>query len=73
MVAEAPRRTYQTRLDRTVIRLEETDAWKRTRSLANRAHLSLIAGREDWAMQHIGEIGEVAGRRLRQLEGGDVA
>lgn len=60
-------------IDNRVIQIEDTAAWKRVRRLSNRAHLSLIAGREDWAMEHIGEIGEVAGRRLRQLGGSDEA
>ena len=73
MAIEAPRRPYLTRLDRTVIALEETEAWRRVQRAASRGHLHLVAEQAYEADQRLGEIHSIASRRLTQLGGNDAA
>lgn len=72
-LASAPRRPYRTKLDRSVIQIEETEAWKRIHRLAYRGHLHLVAEQAYETDQQLGHISSIAARRLRQLGGSDDA
>lgn len=67
MVAE---RAYVTQLDRKVIRLERTAAWKRVHRLGRITETSAIVGRPDWAQQAGAELQSLAARQLRMLKSG---
>lgn len=67
MVAETTRRPYRTRLERRVIQIEDTEAWRRVREGAHRGHLHLVAEQAYETDQRLGEIHSIASRRLIQL------
>lgn len=72
MAIDAPRR-YSTRLDRTLARDEARRAWGRIEVLTGRGHLSVVAERPDLTLATFGEIGHIARRAIRRLDGGSDA
>lgn len=50
---------------------ETSESWGRVLHLSRRIHLAVVADRPDVVEQSAGELVYLAGRRLRQLSGGD--
>lgn len=61
--------------EKRVIRLEETEAWRRVQRLGQITGTSAIVGRPDWAEQAGAELVSLANRQLARLQenGNDVA